>query len=228
MIPALIILLILIVVFAPQFWVQYVLRKYSEDIEAMPGTGGELAKHLAEQFNIGDVEVEAIEYSGDHYDPEARKIRLAESNFQGKSLTAITIAAHEFGHALQHAENYQPLVLRTRLAKFSVVAQKIASVLLVCLPFTVILVKAPVVNLAILLSGLTIMLLPIILHMFTLPVEFDASFKRALPILEKGNYLPPAAMPIARQILTAAAMTYVAASLASLLNFYRWIAILRR
>ena len=72
------------------------------------------------------------------------------------------------------------------------------------------------------------MFLPILLHMITLPVEFDASFNRALPILEQGNYLPAAAMPMARRILMAAALTYVAASLASLLNFYRWLAILRR
>ncbi|MEQ8289603.1 MAG: zinc metallopeptidase [Gammaproteobacteria bacterium] len=228
MIPALILILILIAVFAPQFWVQYVLRKYSEDIDAMPGTGGELARHLTEKFNLAGVDVEAIEYNNDHYDPEARKIRLAEDNYHGKSLTAITIAAHEFGHALQHAENYQPLALRSNLARFAAVAQKIASVLLVSLPFTVILVRVPLFNLIILLSGLTIMLLPVILHLVTLPVELDASFNRALPILEKGNYLPPSAMPIARKILTAAALTYVAASLASLLNFYRWIAILRR
>lgn len=228
MIPALILILILVAVFAPQFWVQYVLRKYSEDIDAMPGTGGELAQHLTEKFKLEQVNVEAIEYNGDHYDPEAQKIRLADDNFHGKSLTAITIAAHEFGHALQHAENYQPLLLRTKLARFSSGAQKIASLLLVCLPFTFLLVKVPLFSLLILLSGLTIMLLPVILNLFTLPVEFDASFNRALPILEKGNYLPDSAMPIARKILMAAALTYVAASLASLLNFYRWIAILRR
>jgi uncharacterized protein len=96
------------------------------------------------------------------------------------------------------------------------------------LPFTLILVKVPAVSIIMLLAGLTIMCLPILLHIFTLPVEFDASFNRALPVLSEGNYIPESAMPIARQILSAAALTYVAASLSSLLNFYRWLAILRR
>jgi Zn-dependent membrane protease YugP len=77
-------------------------------------------------------------------------------------------------------------------------------------------------------AGLVIMGLPVLLHLITLPVEFDASFRRALPIIIEGNYLPESAIPIVRQILTAAALTYLAASLFSLLNFYRWIAILRR
>jgi len=72
------------------------------------------------------------------------------------------------------------------------------------------------------------MCLPIILHIFTLPVEFDASFNRALPILSEGEYLSESTIPIAKKILTAAALTYVSASLSSLLNFYRWILILRR
>lgn len=228
MLPALILSVIIIFVFAPQLWVRHVMEKYSEDIADMPGTGGELAKHLADRFQLANVEVEATETNNDHYDPEAKKIRLSERHFEGKSLTAITIAAHEFGHALQDASDYKPLVLRTRLARFSINAQKIASVLLISLPFTFLLVKIPLVSLAILLSGLTIMFLPIVLHLITLPVEFDASFNRALPILEQGDYLPPSAIPVAKRILTAAALTYVAASLASLLNFYRWLAILRR
>lgn len=228
MLPALILLLILFAVFAPQLWVRYVMQKYGEDIEVMPGTGAELVRHLADRFNLKELQVEPTQLNNDHYDPDARTVRLSENHYEGKSLTAITIAAHEFGHALQHAHDYQPLAMRTKLARFSAVAQKIASVLLVSLPFTFLLVKVPLVNLAILGSGLTIMLLPILLHMITLPVEFDASFNRALPILEQGNYLPESAIPVARKILTAAALTYVAASLASLLNFYRWIAILRR
>jgi hypothetical protein len=114
------------------------------------------------------------------------------------------------------------------LASTAAIAEKIASFILISLPFTMMMVKLPAVSLIMLLAGITIMCLPILLHLFTLPVEFDASFNRALPILSEGNYLPESAMPMAKQILTAAALTYVSASLASLLNFYRWIAILRR
>lgn len=228
MLAALIIILVLLIVFAPQFWVKHVMQQYSDDIEHMPGTGGELAQHLIDKFKLDGVKVESLEYVGDHYDPDAKAIRLSEQHFNGKSLTAITIAAHEFGHALQHADAYQPLILRTRLAKIAAMTEKYASIFLVSLPFLFLITRIPILHLGVFIFGFTLMTMPIVLHLITLPVEFNASFDRALPILEKGNYLPDSALPAARKILIAAAMTYVAASLASLLNVYRWIAILRR
>jgi uncharacterized protein len=228
MLTVLVILLLIIIVFFPQFWVKRVIKQYSQNIEELPGTGGELAKHLVSRFELEDVSVEQTENGNDHYDPMSKTIRLSESNHEGKSFSAITIAAHEFGHALQHHMNYKPLLLRTRFATAAAIAEKIASIILISLPFTLVLVKVPIVGLIMLLAGLTIMCLPIILHLFTLPVEFDASFNRALPILSEGNYIPESAMPIAKKILTAAALTYVSASLSSLLNFYRWLVILRR
>ncbi|MGB1800809.1 MAG: zinc metallopeptidase, partial [Gammaproteobacteria bacterium] len=100
-------------------------------------------------------------------------IRLSEDNFNGKSLSAITIATHEFGHALQDHTHYQPLIMRTKLAVFSAVAEKIASFILISMPFAMVLAKIPLVGIIMLLAGITIMGLPIILHFFTLPVEFD-------------------------------------------------------
>jgi uncharacterized protein len=228
MLPVLLIILLLIIIFLPQFWVKHVIKHYSQTIDDMPGTGGELANHLIKRFELEAVSVEQTDNGNDHYDPISKTIRLSESNYTGKSLTAVTIAAHEFGHALQHHMNYKPLMLRTSLARTAAIAEKIASFILISLPFTMVLTKIPAISLIMLLAGLTIMSLPIILHLFTLPVEFDASFNRALPILNEGNYLPDSAMPVAKKILTAAALTYVSASLASLLNFYRWIAILKR
>jgi Zn-dependent membrane protease YugP len=228
MLTALVIIVLLLIVFMPQFWVKHVIKKYSQEIEELPGTGGELAQHLITRFDLEGVAVEQTENGNDHYDPQAKMIRLSEDNFNGKSLSAITIATHEFGHALQDHTHYQPLIMRTKLAVFSAVAEKIASFILISMPFAMVLAKIPLVGIIMLLAGITIMGLPIILHFFTLPVEFDASFKRALPILIEGKYLPESALPIARKILRAAALTYVSASLASLLNFYRWFAILRR
>lgn len=228
MLPVIVLLVLIIIVFAPQFWVKRVIKQYSETINELPGTGGELAQHLIERYQLEDVSVEQTDNGNDHYDPDSKTIRLSENNLNGKSLTAVTIATHEFGHALQHHNDYKPLLIRTQLAKRAFIAEKIASFILVTLPFTLILVKIPAVTFIMLLAGLTIMCLPIILHLFTLPVEFDASFNRALPVLSEGNYIPDSAMPIARKILSAAALTYVSASLASLLNFYRWWAILRR
>lgn len=228
MVPAVILIILFCIIFLPRFWVQRVIKKYSRTIERLPGTGGELATHLIDRFNLENVAVEKTENGNDHYDPETKTIRLSENNYDGKSLTAVTIATHEFGHALQHHTEYKPLLIRTRLAKTAAIAEKVASCILVSLPFALILVKSPLFGVLTLISGLMIMCLPVVLHIFTLPVEFDASFNRALPILEQGDYIPESAIPIARRILRAAALTYVSASLASLLNFYRWIAILRR
>ncbi len=217
----------MVIVFLPRFWVQRVMKQYSQPINELPGTGGELAQHLMERYQLAGVSVEQTENGNDHYDPESKTIRLSETNHDGKSLTAVTVAAHEFGHALQHHTYYKPLLLRTSLVRKAAIAEKIASLILVSSPFTL-MMKLPAVSLIMLLAGLTIMCLPIILHACTLPVEFDASFKRALPVLSEGGYIPASALPIAKKILMAAALTYVSASLASLLNFYRWWAILRR
>ncbi len=228
MLPAFVLILLFIILLFPQFWVQKVIKKYSEPIKTLPGTGGELAQHLVKRFKLDGVSIKKVENGNDHYNPETKTIALSESNYNEKSLAAVTIAAHEFGHALQHKTNYKPLLLRTNLAKFAAIAEKVASVILIASPFAFILAKIPAVGLIMLLAGFTIMCLPVILHIITLPVEFDASFNRALPILSEGEYLSSSTMPIAKKILTAAALTYVSASLSSLLNFYRWFLILKR
>jgi uncharacterized protein len=228
MLAALIITFLILVLFGPQLWAGHILKHYSARIDAMPGTGGELALHLLKRYGINGVRVEKSERQDDHYNPEERIIRLAENIHDGKSLTAVVVSAHEVGHALQHKYGYRPFFLRWHLARFITFAEKIASILLIVFPFAAMLTRLPVVGLLILLCGIAIMLLPVVFHLVTLPVEWDASFRRALPILIEGDYIPESAIPIAKKILTAAALTYLAASLASVLNFYRWIAILRR
>ncbi len=222
------IFVIIILIFAPQLWVRHVIKRYSEPIAELPGTGAELAEHLVKKFELDGVGVEETEPDQDHYDPTDKMIRLSPEIYSEKSFSAIAIAAHEFGHALQHHKQYQPLELRSRLAGFAGMAEKIASIILVSLPFIVVLIKVPLFGAIMFLSGFVIMGFPILMHCVTLPVEWDASFNRAMPILFEENYLPESARPIIKQILLAAALTYVAASLNSLLNFYRWMMILRR
>ena len=129
MLPAFVLLLLFIILLFPQFWVQKVIKKYSEPIKTLPGTGGELAQHLVERFKLDGVSIKKVENGNDHYNPETKTIALSESNYNEKSLAAVTIAAHEFGHALQHKTNYKPLLLRTNLAKFAAIAEKVASVI---------------------------------------------------------------------------------------------------
>lgn len=219
---------VVLAIFAPQLWAKHVLAEYSVERTDLPGTGAELARHLLAQANMSDYAVSATEANiGDHFDPKTRTVALSESHYERRSLAAAVVASHEVGHAIQHYIGYRPLVMRQRLASFAGIAEKLASVLLVAMPFVTVLTRAPSAGAGLLVAGIAILALPVVVHLVTLPVEFDASFKRAMPILETG-YLGPADLKAAKKILLACALTYFAASLASMLNFWRWIQILRR
>ena len=221
-------LLILAAVFiGPQLWVKRVFAQYRRTRDEFPGTGSELARHLLDRFNLQHVKVDTTEL-GDHYDPLSKVVRLTPDNFSGKSLTAAAVAAHEVGHALQDQAGYQPLRERTRLIRVAQGAEKVGAFVMLGIPIAAGLTRAPVAGLLVLLAGIATMGIGTLIHFLTLPVEWDASFKRALPILEKGGYLSPEDLYGARRILKAAALTYLAASLASLLNLWRWIAMMRR
>jgi Zn-dependent membrane protease YugP len=217
----------LIVIFGPGLWVRRVLDRYSVPADRYSGTGGNLARHLLDRHGLHDVQVEATD-QGDHYDPEAKVVRLTEDKFAGRSLTAITVAAHEVGHALQDHEGYAPLRLRTRLVKATRGVEKIGAGVLVIAPFLGIVTRAPGLSLITFAAGLLTLGTAAVVHFVTLPTEFNASFARALPILDEHRILKPVDRPHARRLLTAAALTYVSASLMSLLNIARWLAILRR
>jgi hypothetical protein len=145
----------------------------------------------------------------------------------GRSLSAVVIAAHEAGHAMQDASGYPPLAARTRLAKQAVRTEKVAAVVMLAVPIVMVLAKAPHVVLIEVMAGVMIFALSILLHAVTLPVEFDASFGRALPVLKAGRYLDDKDMPAAKEILRAAAFTYVAAAAMSVLDVMRWLRVLR-
>lgn len=220
-------LLLLALIFAPGLWVRNVLRKYSSPEDRYTGTGAELARHLLDQQGLDAVSVEKTEM-GDHYDPLEKAVRLTPDKFDGRSLTAITVAAHEVGHAVQDQAAYAPLRLRTKLVRLAVPIQKLGAFALIASPFIGLIFRLPQLTMLTFAAGFLTLATSTIVHLVTLPTEFDASFGRALPLLDRHNILIPQDKPHARRLLTAAAMTYVAASLMSLLNIARWIAILRR
>lgn len=222
----LVVVLVLAAVFGPQLWARYILKRHSGHRDEIPGTGGELAVHLIENSKLDGITVERIP-DGDHYDPVAKVVRLSEAVHDGKSLTAVVVAAHEVGHAIQDRYDYAPLKWRTRLVKVAAVSERLGAIILIALPFVTALTRMPATGALMLTGGVAILLIPVAVHFVTLPVEFDASFRRALPILALG-YVPRDELPAARRILTACALTYVAASLAAVLNFWRWIYFLRR
>ena len=218
--------IVLMLVFGPQYWVKHVIARHSARREDFPGTGGELAQHLVEKFQIENVGVEITE-QGDHYDPQTHMVRLLKDHHDGRSITAVAIAAHEVGHAIQHHQRNRLLMLRQSLVKFASVTDKFAAVFFFVAPVMGIAIRSPLAFLGIVLLGIALIGVRLVVHLITLPVEWDASFNKALPILEQGQYLHPDDLPAARQVLKAAALTYVSVALASLLDLARWIRILR-
>lgn len=226
--PILILLiLIIVIIYVPQWWANRILTKYNQHREDFPGTGGELARHLLDRLNLATVTVQVTEL-GDHYDPLEKVVRLSQNNWAGKSLTAVVTAAHEVGHAVQDQIGYQPLQQRTKLVKLAQVAEKIGAGLMVMIPIVALVVRIPAASILVFLGGLASLGTAVLVHLVTLPVEWDASFRRALPLLAKGQYISVKDQRAARLILTACALTYVATSLSSLLNLWRWLAILKR
>ncbi len=220
-------LAIVALLFGPGIWVRRVMARYAEPADRYGGTGAELARHLLDRCGLQAVKVEPTE-AGDHYDPQDKAVRLSEANFSQRSLTAITVAAHEVGHAIQDAEGYRPLRYRTRLVRAAQGAERLGAAVLMISPFLGALTRAPSLGILLFLGGLLTLGTSVLVHGITLPTEVNASFGRALPLLERERILKPVDRPHARRILMAAAMTYVAVSLMSLLNVARWIAILRR
>jgi len=204
-----------------------VMSRYSSPENRYDGTGGELARHLLDSNDLQRVTVEETT-KGDHYDPTEKVVRLTAENFNGRSLTAVTVAAHEVGHALQDASAYVPLKLRARLISLTRPVERLGAGIIMAAPLIGVLTRAPLVSLLMILGGFMSLGTTTLVHLVTLPTELDASFKRALPMLERGGILKPVDLPHARRLLKAAALTYLSASLASLLNIARWWTLLRR
>lgn len=220
------IVLLLSVTLLPQLLVRRIIKKHGADRPDLPGTGGELARHLLDRFGLETITVEETDL-GDHYDPDARAVRLLKQHHDSRSLSAAAVAAHEVGHALQHARGERMLAWRQRLAKLAMATDRIASVFFIAAPVLAILARTPLAFAALVAVGLALMSVRVIVNLVTLPVEFDASFGKALPILQEGKYLNENDMPAAKSVLRAAAFTYVASALVSLINLARWIRVLR-
>jgi len=222
-----VIVLLLAIVVGPGLWVSAVMKRYHFPRDRYPRTGGETARALLDSQGLTGVRTE-VTPAGDHYDPIAKSVRLSAENFNGRSLTALTVAAHEVGHALQDATGFRPLRMRTRLVRWAGPIEKVGAAMLMISPFGAALTRMPWLGIMTFLAGLATLATGILVHAVTLPTEFDASFGRALPLIREQALLRREDVPRARKLLTAAALTYVSGALQSLVNIARWWAILRR
>ena len=210
----------IIIAFWAQSKVSSTYKKY-RTVRTMNGyTGENVARMILDAAGLYDVPV--LETRGeltDHYDPTSRVIRLSSDIYHGSSIAAAGLAAHEVGHAIQHKEAYKPLVLRTSIAtavNFS--SQASIIIFMIGLLFSI----PMLINI-----GIIFFTVAVIYQLITLPVEFNAS-KRALTILENRNILYGNEINGAKSVLSAAAMTYVAAALMSISQLIRLIAISNR
>lgn len=218
--PLLALALLLGLLFGPMLWVRRVMRRHAADRPDLPGTGGELARHLLDQAGLRHVAVEPTD-QGDHYDPAAPAVRLGPDHLDGRSITAIAVAAHEVAHAVQHRDGARLFGLRVTLARIIVPLRLVAIALMTVLPLGGVAAGAGHLVLPSMALALAVFALTIALQLVTLPLEFDASFTRALPALRAGGYLAASDLGAARTVLRAAAMTYLAAALLSLLQLAR-------
>ena len=152
---------------------------------------------------------------------------MRTDHYFGRSLTAIVVAAHEVGHAMQDATGYAPLQTRTRIAGMADYVHKVGALLIIAAPAVAALLRHPGGLVIGLVAAILVNLSAVVMHVVTLPVEFDASFNRALVVLKHGRFVPDSEMGAARHILSAAAYTYVAAALIDLINLPRLLRGLR-
>lgn len=223
---ALVVLAVAGLLFGPQLWVRRVLARHGRARADLPGTGGELARHLLDREGLAAVKVEPTDL-GDHYDPEARAVRLSPQHHDGRSVAAVAVAAHEVSHALQHARGERAFARRHALVKNLGWIDRVATGLLVLAPIVFLVVKAPILLALQIVAAFALMAFRVVVHVTTLPVELDASFAKALPMIAQGRYLATPDLPAARSVLRAAALTYVAAALATLLDVARWVRVFR-
>src|SRR4051794_7105219 len=217
--------LVLALVFGPQLWIRRVLAQHGGERPDFPGTGAELARHLLDQAGLQAVPVEETD-KGDHYDPQLRTVRLLPQHHAGRSVAAVVIAAHEVSHAVQHARGEPSFARRVALVGRLIWIERIAGGMLLLAPVVFMLVKSPILLALEIMAGIALLGVRVVVHAVTLPVEFDASFGKALPVLQRGRYLSDGDMPAARSVLRAAAWTYVAAALMTLLDVARWFRII--
>ncbi|MGD2111737.1 MAG: zinc metallopeptidase [Gammaproteobacteria bacterium] len=219
--PVLVLVPAAALILGPRLWVNHVLQHYNRRDENLACTAGELARELLDRHQLHGVRVESTDI-GDHYDPRARAVRLGRDRIDRKSLTAITTAAHEVAHALQHAADYGPFIWRTRLVRIARVAGEAGFILLLAVPLTAVATRRPVPPFIVGVGALIMLGTGVATQLAALPSELDASFGRALPLLEEG-YISGEQLADAGKILMACSLTYIAASLISIVNIWPWL-----
>lgn len=192
------------------------MKRYSKVRNYAGLTGGEAARRILNNEGLYGVQVECLNDSrGDHYDPRSKTVRLSSENYNGMTVTAVSVAAHECGHAIQHEKEYAPLNFRTALVPVVNIGSRLG---------------VPMIFLGVLLGwnqvliqiGIWAFALSLLFQIVTLPVEFNAS-SRAVIKVEQYGLLTTQEQSGCKKVLRAAAFTYVAAAASSALQLLRLV-----
>lgn len=203
------------------FWAQYrvssTFKKYSQIRTSSYRTGAQVARALLDANGLFHVPVEASHgHLSDHYDPRSRAVRLSPDVYQGASVASLGVAAHEVGHAIQHAQNYAPLTLRHTFVPVANIGSTLAFPLLI---------GGFIFNFAgLILLGIVFFSAAVLFQVITLPVEFNAS-NRALQMLSNHGFVSREELGLTKKVLGAAALTYVASTLVAVAELLKYVLI---
>jgi len=203
----------------PALWARWTLQRYNAPTD-LPGGGADFAAWLIRGHQL-PVTIEPGD--SDHYDPLTRTVRLSRDFYHTPSLAAVAVAAHEVAHAHQHAQNDEGFMLRLQLIRRAQWLQKLSTGALLAAPVLIPLTHGFVAPAIAFAAGFIAQGVPVLIHLQTLQVEWDASFRRALPWLEESGHFTPGQLRAMKRVLRACALTYVAQSLGSLFNVLRWL-----
>ncbi len=199
-------------------------------VQARSGlSGAETAQRILNVYGVADVGIEPVKsFLGDHYDPKNKMLRLSPDVYHGRSLSALGIAAHEVGHAIQHAQSYGPLAIRNGLVPMASIGSQL-SMALIFGGFILSMFTSGSIGMTIAVIGLGMFALVVLFQLVNLPVEFNASSRARSILLEQGMVTPQENV-IVGKVLNAAAMTYVAATITAIMTllYYAYIIFGRR
>lgn len=214
------VILSMIISMAAQSYVTKSYSKYSKVDTLENLTGADVARRILNLKGINDVQV--VESKGgtlsDHYDPSKKIVALSPKVYKETSIASVSVAAHEVGHAIQHAEGYHFIKIRNKILPAAIVAGKLSMV-----PIVMGLLSGQA-GVELIQIGVVMLGVIALFQLVTLPVEFDAS-NRAVKILNSENILDAGELSGAKEMLRAAALTYVAALLATILNMLRFLSV---
>jgi Zn-dependent membrane protease YugP len=218
--PLLILVPVLGAAFGPRLWAKAELRRHdATDAALLPAA--ELARRLLDRHGLVLVRVEVTDL-GDHYDPLAKAVRISRARFERASLSAATIAAHEVGHALQDATGHWAFRLHHLLARIARMTTGVGSALLLAVPVAAVAAPTAAASRALGLAAAGMLGTGLAAQLAALPAELDASFGRALPLLQ-ACCLSPAQQHAARRVLLACSLTYVASAAVPALVLWPWL-----